>query len=80
MRVRCHNTSGPGSYSRIIDVCTSSDVPGLPSVPRVGQRMADGLHLDWDPPEHDGGTAIRQYCLEIRSGAMLRWVVIRAQA
>ena len=51
-----------------------SDVPEAPGKPQITNLTEDSMHVQWTPPESDGGSPIFNYILEKRQLATLRWV------
>ena len=53
------------------------DVPGAPGIPDVKEVTKSGCQISWEAPKKDGGTPIRGYFVEKRSGA--KWVRVNTQ-
>ncbi|KAK9833069.1 hypothetical protein WJX74_006307 [Apatococcus lobatus] len=71
VRVCAFNLVGEGAFSVPVNISTAADVAWQPSPPQASQRWQHALQLAWQPPRHDGGSAIQAYRLEgCRVGAL----------
>lgn len=54
--------------------CLFPDVPSPPKGPlKILRVTEDSAELEWGPSEHDGGTPILQYAIEIRESRRTMW-------
>ena len=68
MRARARNASGYSTYSGAADAQTSPDRPFAPQPPEATARSANSISVSWDKPQHDGGSEILSYRLEVCRG------------
>lgn len=52
------------------------EVPGPPGVPVVTEVGGDFVHLEWEKPDHDGGSRIQGYWIEKREAGSHTWIRI----
>ncbi len=69
VRIRAQNASGWGLYSIPCDVKAAAGVPHPPTAPKAVGQSAIAIELAWEAPQHDGGSDIISYRLEMSSGA-----------
>jgi len=69
VRIRAQNASGWGQYSVPCDVKAAAGVPHPPTAPKAVGQSAIAIELAWEAPQHDGGSDIIFYRLEMSSGA-----------
>uniref|UniRef100_A0A8B9JAH4 Immunoglobulin like and fibronectin type III domain containing 1, tandem duplicate 4 n=1 Tax=Astyanax mexicanus TaxID=7994 RepID=A0A8B9JAH4_ASTMX len=50
--------------------------PGAPAPPKVVSAFKNCIHLEWTPPEKDGGTKILGYQLEKRKKDTNQWIAL----
>lgn len=68
VRIRAQNASGWGQYSVPCDVKAAAGVPHAPTAPKAVGQSAIAIELAWEAPQHDGGSDIISYRLEMSSG------------
>jgi len=51
-----------------------SDVPGIPSAPKIEEVTKESCVLSWRAPESDGGTPIIGYFVERATAGSSRWL------
>ena len=68
VRARARNASGYSSYSGAVDAQTSPDRPFAPKPPEATARSASSISVSWEKPQHDGGSEILSYRLELCRG------------
>ena len=68
VRIRARNTSGWGDYSIASDVRAAAGVPHAPTAPRAIGQSAVAIEVAWDAPQHDGGSIVTSYRLEMSTG------------
>lgn len=68
VRIRAQNSSGWGQYCLPTEVKSAPGVPHAPGVPRGTSRNPACIDMEWEAPQHDGGTDIASYRLEMLSG------------
>ena len=71
VRIRAQNTSGWGNYSIASDVRAAAGVPHAPTAPRAVGQSAVAIEVAWDAPQHDGGSVVASYRLEMSTGTSL---------
>ena len=69
VRIRAENASGWSQYSIPTDVKAAPGVPHAPGAPRAVGQSAVAIALAWEAPQHDGGSDITSYRLEMSEGA-----------
>ncbi|KAL0040936.1 hypothetical protein WJX79_010532 [Trebouxia sp. C0005] len=69
VRIRAQNASGWGQYSVPCDVKAAAGVPHPPTAPKAVGQSAVAIELAWEAPQHDGGSDIISYRLEMSSDA-----------
>lgn len=77
VRARARNASGYSSYSGAVDAQTSPDRPLAPKPPEATARSASSISVSWEKPQHDGGSEILAYRLELcrgRHASVLAWL------
>ncbi|XP_047491377.1 twitchin-like isoform X5 [Penaeus chinensis] len=52
------------------------DPPSPPGTPNVTEVGGDFVHLEWDKPEHDGGSRIKGYWIEKREVGSNIWTMV----
>ena len=75
VRARARNASGYSSYSGASDAQTAPDRPLAPEPPVAAARSASSISVTWAPPQHDGGSAISAYRLELCRGDSTRTIL-----
>jgi titin len=60
------------SHSSIF-LSSFSDLPGRPGIPAYSRVTDNSIHLNWTPPEDDGGTPIFNYVIEYRLKGAPSW-------
>ena len=68
VRIRAKNGSGWGQYSVPSDVRAAAGVPHAPTAPRAVGQSAVAIEVAWDAPQHDGGSLVTSYRLEMSAG------------
>ena len=68
VRIRAQNASGWGQYSIPGDVKAAPGVPHGPAAPKAVGQSAVAIELAWEAPQHDGGSDITSYRLEMSQG------------
>lgn len=71
VRARARNASGYSAYSGAADAQTSPDRPLVPEPPVATARSASSISVSWDKPQHDGGSEILSYRLELCRGRLV---------
>ncbi|KAK9805977.1 hypothetical protein WJX73_010464 [Symbiochloris irregularis] len=66
--IRSKNSAGFSQYSQPITVTTSKTLPARPRNPHAFSQ-GGSLQFSWDAPEHDGGSAITSYHLELQAAS-----------
>ncbi|KAL3147790.1 Fibronectin type III domain-containing protein 3B, variant 2 [Trebouxia sp. C0010 RCD-2024] len=69
VRIRAKNASGWSQYSIPSDVKAAPGVPHAPGAPQSMGQSAVAIELAWEAPQHDGGSDIMSYRLEMSEGA-----------
>lgn len=68
-RLSAANERGSSSFSRSVTFHTLADVPCPPGPPHLAERArSSSLHVAWQAPSDDGGTAIHGYILQMDGG------------
>ena len=57
-----------------------TDKPGKPGAPEFSDIKDTSLHLNWSPPEDDGGAEITNYVIEFRKEGDFKWVVLTSDS
>lgn len=68
VRIRAKNASGWSQYSIPSDVKAAPGVPHAPGAPQSMGQSAVAIELAWEAPQHDGGSDIMSYRLEMSEG------------
>ena len=68
VRIRAQNASGWGQYCIPSDVKAAPGVPHAPAAPKAMGQSAVAIELAWEAPQHDGGSDITAYRLEMSQG------------
>uniref|UniRef100_A0A0P5L944 Fibronectin type III domain-containing protein 3B n=1 Tax=Daphnia magna TaxID=35525 RepID=A0A0P5L944_9CRUS len=69
-RLQAQNDDGLSRWSEETTLSTTADRPAAPARPSVkGRIQAHSFRVRWDPPLDTGGAPVKQYSLEIDSGA-----------
>ncbi|KHJ84931.1 fibronectin type III domain protein [Oesophagostomum dentatum] len=58
------------AFSRVKESLKKPEPPGKPS---VDEQKVDSLRLSWSAPSQDGGSAVTQYIVEMRTSASKKW-------
>ncbi|NXB26222.1 TITIN protein, partial [Rhagologus leucostigma] len=75
-RVRAENRFGVGPPAETVQRTTARDpipVPGPCDKPTVSSITRDSMTVNWEEPEHDGGSPITGYWLERKETTGKRW-------
>ncbi|GFY48448.1 fibronectin type III domain-containing protein 3B [Trichonephila inaurata madagascariensis] len=68
LRVACITAAGHSPYSDVNNVTTAAVSPGKCALPKLrGKPEASYVCLDWSHPEHDGGSAVAEYEVDMTS-------------
>ena len=70
VRIRAQNASGWGQYCIPSDVKAAPGVPHAPAAPKAMGQSAVAIELAWEAPQHDGGSEITAYRLEMSQGVV----------
>lgn len=70
VRIRAQNASGWGQYCIPSDVKAAPGVPHAPAAPKAVGQSAVAIELAWEAPQHDGGSDITAYRLEMSQGVV----------
>uniref|UniRef100_A0A674F3Z8 Titin n=1 Tax=Salmo trutta TaxID=8032 RepID=A0A674F3Z8_SALTR len=72
-RVLAENEHGVGLPTATVDPIKASEVPQIPRKLSVVDQTKTSISLAWEKPEHDGGSRIIQYLLEIQPKGSEKW-------
>lgn len=61
VRVRACNDAGYGQFSVPAEVASSPGIPEASAAPSATNVAARSMLVNWQPPFHDGGSAIKLY-------------------
>lgn len=68
LRVACITSAGHSPYSDVNIITTAAVSPGKCALPKLqGKPEASFVCLDWAHPEHDGGSAVAEYEVDMTS-------------
>ncbi|XP_035205961.1 fibronectin type-III domain-containing protein 3A-like isoform X2 [Stegodyphus dumicola] len=68
VRVACISAAGHSPYSEINSITTAAVSPGKCALPKLQSKPeASFVCLDWAHPEHDGGSAVAEYEVDMTS-------------
>lgn len=68
--VSATNEVGVGKQSDILTVSTAAGAPSQPEPPVLRTTTTNTLHLSWSQPISDGGAAVTEYSLEMKTGTI----------
>uniref|UniRef100_A0A4W3JJS8 Titin n=1 Tax=Callorhinchus milii TaxID=7868 RepID=A0A4W3JJS8_CALMI len=72
-RVCAENEHGIGLTAETVDPVKISEVPQPPGKITVVDVTRNSVSLSWEKPEHDGGSRIIQYVVEMQSKGSEKW-------
>uniref|UniRef100_A0A8C7GLI9 Fibronectin type-III domain-containing protein n=1 Tax=Oncorhynchus kisutch TaxID=8019 RepID=A0A8C7GLI9_ONCKI len=72
-RVLAENEHGVGLPTATVDPIKASEVPQIPRKLSVVDQTKTSISLAWEKPEHDGGSRIIHYLLEIQPKGSEKW-------
>lgn len=68
LRVACITSAGHSPYSDVNSITTAANSPGKCALPKLQSKPeASFVCLDWGHPEHDGGSAVAEYEVDMTS-------------
>lgn len=70
VRIRAQNASGWGQHSLPKEVRAAPGVPHAPGPPRAVGQSAVAIEVVWGAPQHDGGSIVTSYRLEMSAGEL----------
>ena len=76
-RVAALNSRGTGAFSNVARGATNAARPPQPENVRARATGPNGIILNWDPPESDGGARITGYSVRTRGPHDTSWIIIR---
>lgn len=77
VRIKAQNASGWSQYSIPTDVKAAPGVPHAPAAPKSVGQSAVAIELAWKAPQHDGGSEITSYRLEMAEGVAVSPVLLQ---
>uniref|UniRef100_A0A3B1K8U6 Immunoglobulin like and fibronectin type III domain containing 1, tandem duplicate 4 n=1 Tax=Astyanax mexicanus TaxID=7994 RepID=A0A3B1K8U6_ASTMX len=75
-RIYAENPEGISEPLETGSIMAGSLFPGAPAPPKVVSAFKNCIHLEWTPPEKDGGTKILGYQLEKRKKDTNQWIAL----
>jgi titin len=79
-RVIAENKIGLSEPCEMREPCVAKgkhDVPGAPGMPEISEISQTGCRVAWEAPKKDGGTPVRGYYVEKKSGS--KWIRVNKE-